>query len=271
MGEHFNDKEEKLTFGMIIAGIVIICILVTTLVVYLVNVNKTNDEVIEEEIGQVNNSTNKTESVSTQMGKTVNEASNELNTTTNNTTVENTTTNTTNTESNKKATNTSGTKNNTKTNTVTNTNTTTKQAETKEENKEIKFSAPIKGEIIRDCTPDSLVYSNTLEEWITHVGVDIKADKTSVVTAAADGEVYSIKNDPRYGLTVIINHENGYQTVYSNLLTAEYVVEGEKVKAGQTIGTVGNSATFEIADDYHLHFELIKDGDYVNPNNYMEF
>ena len=124
---------------------------------------------------------------------------------------------------------------------------------------------------MREFAKDSLVYSDTLKEWITHNGIDILADKTSVVSAAASGKVYAIKNDPRYGLTVIIDHDNGYRTIYSNLLTAEFVVEGEEVEQGQSIGTVGNSATFEISDESHLHFELIKDEEYVNPSNYMEF
>ena len=124
---------------------------------------------------------------------------------------------------------------------------------------------PVDGEIIKEYAKDKLVYSDTLKEWITHNGVDIKADKTSVVVSACDGKVSAIKNDPRYGITVIIKHNGGFETIYANLLTAEFVVEGEEVKAGQTIGTIGNSANFEIADDYHLHFEVIKDGDYVNP------
>ena len=141
----------------------------------------------------------------------------------------------------------------------------------KDEKEKIKFEVPIKGEILREFAKESLVYSNTLQEWVTHNGVDIKADKTSVVKAAAEGTVSAIKNDPRYGLTVIITHDDGYQTVYSNLLTAEFVVKGEKVEVGQSIGTVGNSASFEIEDEYHLHFELLKDNEYLNPVNYINF
>ena len=143
------------------------------------------------------------------------------------------------------------------------------KAEPKEE--EIIFKAPLKGKIIREYAKDSLVYSNTLQEWVTHNGIDIKADKTSVVKAASKGKVASIKNDPRYGLTVIITHDGGYQTVYSNLLTSEFVVKGEQVETGQSIGTVGNSASFETADEYHLHFELLKDNEYVNPEVYINF
>ena len=130
---------------------------------------------------------------------------------------------------------------------------------------EIKFIEPVKGEIIREFAPDSLVYSETLKEWITHNGVDIKADKASEVIAVCDGKVSAIKNDPRYGVTIIIEHKDGYKTVYANLLSSEYVVEGEEVNQGQAIGTIGNSANFEIADDYHLHFEVTKDGEYVDP------
>ena len=141
----------------------------------------------------------------------------------------------------------------------------------KAKKEEVKFSEPIKGEIIKEFAKDSLVYSNTLQEWVTHNGIDIKADKTSIVKAAAKGKVTAIKNDPRYGLTVIITHDNGYQTVYSNLLTAEFVIKGENVEAGQSIGTVGNSASFEIADEYHLHFELLKNNEYINPTTYINF
>ena len=164
------------------------------------------------------------------------------------------------------------------TNTVTKSNNTTKKntntTETKkstENKKEIKFEKPVDGEILKEYAKDNLVYSNTLNEWTTHMGIDIKAEKTTVVKAACEGTVESIKNDPRYGLTVIIKHDDGFKTVYSNLLTAEFVVEGEKVSTGQTIGTVGNTATFEVADESHLHFEILKDNVQVDPTIYVNY
>lgn len=136
--------------------------------------------------------------------------------------------------------------------------------------KEITFTKPAEGEIICEYAKDKLIYSETLKEWITHTAIDIKADKTSVIKSSADGIVKSIVNDPRYGLTVVIQHEDGYETVYSNLLTAEFIVVGEEVTQGQTIGTVGNTAAFESNMDYHLHFELLKDGDYLDPAIYLK-
>lgn len=149
----------------------------------------------------------------------------------------------------------------------------TKADETESEKEEVKdpeFIIPVEGDILKEYAKDKLVYSATLDEWITHNGIDIAAEKTTVVKSSADGTVKSIKNDPRYGLTVVIEHVNGFKSVYSNLLTAEFVEEGETVEQGQTIGTVGNTATFEIADESHLHFEILKDNENVDPELYLK-
>lgn len=138
------------------------------------------------------------------------------------------------------------------------------------EEKEVDFAMPVEGEIVKGFAKDSLVYSETLQEWVVHQAIDIKANSRDVVKAAAEGTIIAIKSDPRYGLTVIIEHEGGFKTVYSNLLTAEFVVEGENVKQGQTLGTVGSSATFEIADEPHLHFEMLKDLEYIDPTLYIK-
>lgn len=141
--------------------------------------------------------------------------------------------------------------------------------ETKE-TKDPSFAKPVEGEKQKDYSKDNLVYSSTLQEWTVHNGIDFLAEKTDVVKASADGKIKSIKNDPRYGLTVVIEHENGFETIYSSLLTAEFVTVGEEVKQGQTIATVGNTATFEIADNTHLHFEIKQNGENIDPNIYLK-
>lgn len=138
------------------------------------------------------------------------------------------------------------------------------------EEKNLEFCAPVSGEILKDFARDTLIYSNTLEEWTIHNGIDIKADKMSVVAASESGTIETIKNDPRYGLTITISHGNGFKTIYSNLLTTEFVKEGEVVEKGQTIATVGESSSFEVADEPHLHFEMYKDGELVNPTIYLK-
>ena len=136
--------------------------------------------------------------------------------------------------------------------------------------KDLEFKSPVSGEILVDYAKESLVYSETLDEWTTHLGIDIKADKTSVVVASESGVVESIKNDPRYGLTITIRHNDEFKTVYSNLLSTEFVNEGDNIEKGQTIATVGESASFEIADISHLHFEMYKNGESVNPTEYLK-
>lgn len=143
-------------------------------------------------------------------------------------------------------------------------------AEDVAEMREFKVLAPVEGEIVKDFAMESLLYSETLKEWTTHLGIDIKADKTTVVKCGYNGVVESIKNDPRFGLTITINHENGYKTVYSNLLTTEFVSEGETVEEGKTIATVGESASFESLEEPHLHFEILKDNVNVNPTLYLK-
>lgn len=161
--------------------------------------------------------------------------------------------------------------------TVNNTVETKKETSTKDINaskkveKDPTFQKPVEGEKVKEYAKDSLIYSETLKEWTTHLGIDIKAEKATVVKSAAEGTVKAIKNDPRFGLTIIIEHSNGFETRYANLLTTEFVSEGEKVKAGQTIGTVGDSSIFEIVDEPHLHFEILKNNENVNPSDFIKF
>lgn len=221
--------------------------------------------------------TNDVEEASSQMGRTVNEVESSSGTNEIDNTVSNETSNEINSESvssdenedtTKYAVNTSKTEGRTVEEAKEDDN--VKEEEKEEPVKDPEFVIPVEGEILREYAKESLAYSPTLDEWITHNGIDIVAEKTTVVKASAEGTVKSIKNDPRYGLTAVIEHVNGFSSVYSNLLTAEFIEEGEKVEQGQTIGTVGNTATFEIADESHLHFEILKDDVSVDPELYIK-
>lgn len=124
---------------------------------------------------------------------------------------------------------------------------------------------PVTGQVSFEYAEDKLVYSKTLEEWRTHSGVDLAADRGTVVKAAADGIVSEIKSDPRFGITIIVDHQNGLKTVYSNLASDDMVTPNQRIKQGDVIGSVGNSAAFESAEQPHLHFEVLKDNVTMNP------
>lgn len=269
LGNHSKSLSDKI----IIYSCVVVAILAAILIGLLLYSKSLNDNVKEgtmtlEQMANLSKSDEKedTQSASTEIGKSVEEAKQETNTTNN--TSSNTTTSNNVVNSANILTNTAIKANTTNTD---KSNATANKTEKKEEPKrELSFAKPVDGEIVKEFAKDNLVYSNTLEEWVTHLGIDIKAEKTTVVKSAEAGKVKSIKNDPRYGLTVVIEHDDGYQTVYSNLLTAEFVVEGEKVEKGQTIGTVGNTASFESGDEAHLHFEILKDSIQVDPSIYLK-
>ena len=265
-------------------GTVIFIVLAIALGIIMYMLNKTTVKLQnnEKQVAQEEQNDENFENVSTEIGKKIDEQKNveDMQTSDNSADSEDMTNNTNvNVNVNKTNASEAKSKNENKTNqksTTTDLKEKTEENETnnktqKDENKkEVSFIKPTEGEIICEFAKDNLIYSETLKEWITHTAIDIKADKTSVIKSAADGIVRSIVNDPRYGLTVIIEHDDGYETVYSNLLTAEFVVEGEEVKQGQTIGTVGNTAAFESEMECHLHFELLKNGEYVDPSIYLK-
>lgn len=131
------------------------------------------------------------------------------------------------------------------------------------------FSMPVFGEISFEYAQDKLVYSKTLNEWRSHSGIDIKADRGTPVKVVADGVVSEIKNDPRLGVTIIVDHLNGIKTVYANLANGDMVSPNQKVKQGEVIGAVGNTASFEAAEPPHLHFEVLKNNKNVDPSDYL--
>ncbi len=130
--------------------------------------------------------------------------------------------------------------------------------------------APVSGEIIKNHSDTELAYSKTMEDWRLHKGEDIKGSIGTTVVAAADGVVSECYEDTAYGVTIIIDHGNGLFTKYSNLASYDMVYTDKEVSAGDAIGVVGDTAEFEIADEAHLHFEVIKDGRSVNPSDYIK-
>jgi murein DD-endopeptidase MepM/ murein hydrolase activator NlpD len=130
------------------------------------------------------------------------------------------------------------------------------------------FISPLTaGNVIKEWSADVPVFSDTMEDYRLHMGIDVAAEIASPVYAAADGTVEAVAFDPMMGQTVIISHANGYKSVYQNMQTAvpAAITVGATVKAGDEIGYVGDTALIEISEDPHLHFELYKDGVCENP------
>lgn len=133
----------------------------------------------------------------------------------------------------------------------------------------LKTASPLQGQTIAVYAMDSLTYNETTRDWRVHNGVDIAAETGSQVCAAADGEVYSVYEDEKMGMTVVIRHEGGYMTRYASLAETVTVKPGDAVSMGQPIGTVGNTALMESAIGDHLHFSVTCDGAPVNPDTFL--
>lgn len=101
-----------------------------------------------------------------------------------------------------------------------------------------------------------------------HKGVDFKAPVGTPVKTTATGTVRKIETEYEqgkgYGMYIIIDHVQGYSTMYTQL-SGYKVKEGEKVKCGEVIGYVGETG---ITTGPHLHYEVMKDGENVNPADY---
>lgn len=129
--------------------------------------------------------------------------------------------------------------------------------------------SPVGGGILKTHSDTELSYSKTMEDWRLHKGIDISAPIGTTVIASAKGEVSECYTDTACGVTIVIEHGNGLSTKYSNLASTEMVSIGQTIESGDAIGVVGDTAEFEIADEAHLHFEVIKDGRSVNPEEYF--
>lgn len=94
-----------------------------------------------------------------------------------------------------------------------------------------------------------------------HTGVDLRATSGTPIYAANSGKVITSTYNTAYGNYVVIDHGGGVATLYAHM-TKRLVSVGETVKQGQKIGTVGSTG---YSTGPHLHYEIIKDGDYIDP------
>lgn len=130
---------------------------------------------------------------------------------------------------------------------------------------EITMQWPVKGEIALDYSADALVYDPTLDQYRTNDTVCILADEGSAVKAACDGTVTAVTNDYVKGYTVVINHQDGWSTTYSQLSENVAVAVGDSVEKGQQIGEVANPTKYGAAIGTHLEFKVCQGEFAIDP------
>lgn len=134
----------------------------------------------------------------------------------------------------------------------------------------LSFIAPVAGAVVKEHNLEMPVFSLTLGEWRVHTGIDISCDEGSSVYASEAGVVSGIYSDPMLGYTVEITHRDDIKTRYSNLSNdIGNLKVGDAVECGQKIGTVGDTSVSELAEEPHLHFEVLLKNVKVNPLDYI--
>ena len=139
-----------------------------------------------------------------------------------------------------------------------------------EEQTKKEFIAPVNGTIIKPFSKSELIYSNTMDDWRTHLGIDISCPYGTEVISSEDGEVKNVEYNINYGNSVSLDCGE-YTLVYTSLSTDIYVNKGDRVKKGTVIGKTSDSCISEICDEPHIHFEVIKNGEHIDPLDIITF
>ncbi len=129
------------------------------------------------------------------------------------------------------------------------------------------FVQPVSGPVSKEFSGDELVYSETLRDWRTHNGVDISCAEDAAVKSCSTGEVTAIYEDGNWGQVVEITADEVVYR-YAGLAANPLVSVGDEVRPGTRLGSIGPISA-ESAEPTHLHFEVLKGGNAVDPMPYL--
>lgn len=136
-----------------------------------------------------------------------------------------------------------------------------------------KYTLPCEGYVSKGYEADLPVWSNTMEDYRIHDGIDVACELGAEVYSCAAGTVESVYEDPLMGNAITVYHGGGLRSTYLGL-TGEYpsnIKAGAELAAGQVIGYVGDTALIECADPAHLHFVMTMEDETVDPLSYIEY
>ncbi|MGO1713288.1 MAG: peptidoglycan DD-metalloendopeptidase family protein, partial [Senegalia sp. (in: firmicutes)] len=128
---------------------------------------------------------------------------------------------------------------------------------------------PIMGKQSMAFAGDKLVYSETLEQWTTHDGLDIKANKGSSVRTVLKGVVKDIKDTDDLGRVITIDHGDGLITKYAGISEKILVKKNQSINKGDLVASIGEAVGYEVSQGPHLHFEVLENGKNIDPKAYI--
>ena len=131
------------------------------------------------------------------------------------------------------------------------------------------LSWPLAGNIILDYSMDSAIFFETSQQYRYNPSLVIEAVVGEPITAAADGQVSAIYSNVETGGTICCDLGNGYELIYGQLENFT-VAEGDYVHEGDILGFVAEPSIFYTQEGSNVYFEMKKDGEPINPSDYME-
>jgi len=137
--------------------------------------------------------------------------------------------------------------------------------------KPISFELPMKdASLLKGFSDTEIQYNKTLNQWEAHKSCDLVASDLSVF-AVESGTITAVESNFAFGTIVTITHRDGFVTTYASLADNVPVKKGDTVTKGQKIGEASDTAENESSEGKHLHFEMFKNGNKVDPSNYISF
>lgn len=128
---------------------------------------------------------------------------------------------------------------------------------------------PASGAVIMGYSMDQTVFFQTLEQYKYNPAMIIGGEVGETITASAAGIVTNIEETAQTGTTVSLDMGNGYTAVYGQL-TDVPLSTGDYVNAGEMIGNLSEPTKYYSVEGPNLYFEILKDGEPVDPMNFME-
>ncbi len=134
---------------------------------------------------------------------------------------------------------------------------------------ETDLSWPLQGNVILNYNMDQTVYFATLDQYKYNPAVVIQAAVNTPVNAVASGKVVSVETNEETGTTLTVDMGDGYSARYGQLKEVPKN-QGDYVESGEVVGYVNEPTKYYSVEGANLYFQLLKDGEPVNPMAYLE-
>ena len=128
---------------------------------------------------------------------------------------------------------------------------------------------PLQGNVIMNYSMDQTVYFATLDQYKYNPAVVIQADVNTPVNSVAQGQITALDTNEETGVTMTVDLGDNYSAVYGQLKDVS-LNAGDYVEAGQVLGYVGEPTKYYSLEGTNLYFQLLKDGEPVDPMEYLQ-